>query len=128
MSSLGTILSSSTIPHIRKACASLLTQELLRPDGVQGLCEAIFSGEELDGDGARIEKLEQIAHTLNSTPATMKKEVRVTLLVFCWQSYNSVPRITSKPFCHACLNCSLQNRGQVIVEQRRSLFSEPLCP
>jgi len=85
MSSLGTILSSSTIPHVRKACTSLLTQELLRPDGVQGLCEAMFSGEETNGDGARIEKLEQIAHTLNSTPATMKQEVRVTLLFFCWQ-------------------------------------------
>jgi predicted TIM-barrel enzyme len=87
MSSLGTILSSSTIPHVRKACTSLLTQELLRPDGVQGLCEAMFSGEET-GDGASIEKLEQIAHTLNSTPVTMKQEVRVTLLVSCWQFYN----------------------------------------
>ncbi|KIM46218.1 hypothetical protein M413DRAFT_426519 [Hebeloma cylindrosporum] len=82
MSSLGTILSSSTTPHVRKACASLLTQELLRPNGVGGLCEAIFSGEEANGDGARIEKLEQIAHTLNSTPATMKQEVPILPRVF----------------------------------------------
>ena len=85
MSSLVAILSPSTIPlpvHVRKACASLLTQQLLRPDGVQGLCEAMFSEEEVNGDEASIEKLEQIAHTLNSMPATMKKEVRVTFLAF----------------------------------------------
>jgi hypothetical protein len=84
MSSLVAILSLSTTPlpiHVRKACASLLTQQLLRPDGVQGLCEAMFSEEETNGDDPRIEKLEQIAHTLNSLPATMKKEVRVTFLV-----------------------------------------------
>ncbi|KAF8913868.1 hypothetical protein CPB84DRAFT_1669780 [Gymnopilus junonius] len=73
--SLGSILSSSssTLPkllHVRKACASLLTRQLLRPDGVQGLFEAMFSADEV-GDEVNIEKLEQIARTLNSAPTNM---------------------------------------------------------
>ncbi|CAA7259732.1 unnamed protein product [Cyclocybe aegerita] len=77
IASLGVILSSTSPSpplHARKACTSLLTKQLLRPDGVQGLCATIFSVQETTGDEARPEKLIHVARTLNSVPASMKPE------------------------------------------------------
>ncbi|KAJ3501037.1 hypothetical protein NLJ89_g9525 [Agrocybe chaxingu] len=77
IASLGVILSSTSPSpplHARKACTSLLTKQVLRPDGVQGLCATMFSVEETTGDEARPEKLIHVARTLNSVPRSMKPE------------------------------------------------------
>ncbi|KAF8231899.1 hypothetical protein L208DRAFT_1361765 [Tricholoma matsutake] len=71
---LGAILSSApnVLPHVRKACATLLSQQLLRPQGVRGLCAAVFSEERPTNDDAPIEKIEHIARVLTTVPASMK--------------------------------------------------------
>lgn len=67
---------SSTLPppsvHTRKACAQFLTKQLLRPHGVKGLFDAVFTSSEMTADDA---KFEQIAQMLNSVPSSMKSEV-----------------------------------------------------
>ena len=58
--------------HVHKACASLLSKQLLRPDGLHGLCTAVFGEEEVFH--ASLEKLEHIARVLSAVPASMKPE------------------------------------------------------
>ncbi|KDR83776.1 hypothetical protein GALMADRAFT_236141 [Galerina marginata CBS 339.88] len=75
--SLGGIVSSTSPPpplHVRKTCTVLLSQQLLRPEGVQGLYEATFSADETMGDEVKIEKLEQVARILNTPPANMNAQ------------------------------------------------------
>ncbi|KAH7916099.1 hypothetical protein BJ138DRAFT_1122026 [Hygrophoropsis aurantiaca] len=73
ISALGASLSSTPPPpqHVRKSCSSLLSRQLLRPEGVRGLCVAVF-GEESINDEVPIEKYEHIARVLTSVPAGMK--------------------------------------------------------
>ncbi|KAG1866653.1 hypothetical protein DFJ58DRAFT_714609 [Suillus subalutaceus] len=74
MTSLATVLStptSSTPPHVRKLCSSLLTQHLLRPGGVGALCAAVFG--ELDSeDEPELDKLEHVARVLGTVPRGMQ--------------------------------------------------------
>ncbi|KAG1892493.1 hypothetical protein F4604DRAFT_1699742 [Suillus subluteus] len=74
MTSLATVLStptSSTPPHVRKLCSSLLTQHLLRPGGVGALCAAVFG--ELDSeDEPELDKLEHVARVLGAVPRGMQ--------------------------------------------------------
>jgi hypothetical protein len=74
---LGAILSSApnTLSHVRKACATLLSQQLLRPQGVRGLCAAVFGEEGPTTDDAPIEKLQHVARILTTAPAGMKPHV-----------------------------------------------------
>ncbi|KAF6762641.1 hypothetical protein DFP72DRAFT_876446 [Ephemerocybe angulata] len=73
ISALGSILSDGhNLPmHVRKAASSFITQQLLRPGGVLGLCESVFGEEETYGDAVKLEKLEQISRTLVSVPTKM---------------------------------------------------------
>jgi hypothetical protein len=77
MIALGTILSGPPSPpsHVRKTCAYLLSRQLLRPDGVRGLCIAVFGGDHDSVEAASFEKLDHISRTLSSVPAGMKPEV-----------------------------------------------------
>lgn len=78
---LGAVLSDTPAPatHARKACASLLSRQLLRPEGVLGLCAAVFGeGEEAD-ESISLEKLEHVAKVLSAVPAGMKAKVSLTL-------------------------------------------------
>ena len=75
---LGSILSSTSIPklsHVQKACASLLSGQLLRSDGIQGLFEAVLSADEAAGDEVKVEKLEHIARTVISAPSSKVPKV-----------------------------------------------------
>ncbi|KAJ7904493.1 hypothetical protein B0H14DRAFT_2663092 [Mycena olivaceomarginata] len=73
ISALGAVLSVKPCPpHLRKACASLLSKQLLRPDGVRGLCAAVF-GE--DADEVQLEKIEHVARVLTTSPAGMSAEL-----------------------------------------------------
>ncbi|KAG5646622.1 hypothetical protein DXG03_002926 [Asterophora parasitica] len=72
---LGSILGSSPppLPYVRKLCVSLLGQQLLRPQGVRGLCAAIFGEDE--ADDASVEKLQHISRVFMTVPMNMKPEV-----------------------------------------------------
>jgi len=66
-----------TAKHVLKVCSILLTQQLLRPEGVKGLCTAVFQEEDGSGEAASFEKLERVSRILSSIPANMKPEVRI---------------------------------------------------
>ncbi|KAI0058878.1 hypothetical protein BV25DRAFT_1829628 [Artomyces pyxidatus] len=76
ISSLGSIISSPTpVPaHVNKSCSSLLSRQLLRTEGVRGLCAAVFGeGEDASSD-APLEKLTHIARVLSAAPTIVKVE------------------------------------------------------
>jgi len=85
MSSLAAVLSTPIPFHVRKLCSSLLTQHLLRPDGVRALCAAVFG--ELDAEEEpELDKLEHVARVLGTVPRGMQPKVRL----MCFQSiYNT---------------------------------------
>ena len=72
------MISAPSLAHVRKAGSSLLTKQLLRPHGVQGLLDVMFSGEDSSDDGVRLEKQEHIAKILMSIPSNMKATVSNT--------------------------------------------------
>ncbi|KAJ7498954.1 hypothetical protein FB451DRAFT_1334528 [Mycena latifolia] len=73
ITALGTVLSVQPCPpHVHKSCASLLSKQLLRPEGIRGLCAAVF-GE--DADEVQLEKIEHVARVLTTAPAGMPPEV-----------------------------------------------------
>ena len=61
-------------PHTRKVLGTLLTQQLRRPKGVNGLLTIMF-GDELEGDDPPLDKLMQVAKILTAIPAAVKPEV-----------------------------------------------------
>ncbi|KZW04209.1 hypothetical protein EXIGLDRAFT_716206 [Exidia glandulosa HHB12029] len=58
-------------PHARKAVSGLLSRQVLRENGVQGLCTAML-GDEAEQDDAPYDRLEQISKILSAVPAGMK--------------------------------------------------------
>ncbi|KAJ7744466.1 hypothetical protein DFH07DRAFT_963690 [Mycena maculata] len=78
ITALGAVLSMKPCPpHVHKACASLLSKQLLQPDGVRGLCAAVF-GEE--ADDVPLEKIEHVARVLTTAPAGMPAEVYLSTI------------------------------------------------
>ena len=71
----------SSLPYVRRACTFILSRQLLRPEGIRGLCESVFAEEDVAGDDAPLQKLEHVARVLNTVPAGMKAEVKTSLLV-----------------------------------------------
>ncbi|KAK2466187.1 hypothetical protein APHAL10511_001829 [Amanita phalloides] len=67
---LGGVLSLKPEPslHMRRICKILLGKQVTRPDGVNGLCMAVFGEEEVTGDEAPLEKLEHICRVLTNVP------------------------------------------------------------
>ncbi|KAJ7700055.1 hypothetical protein B0H17DRAFT_276446 [Mycena rosella] len=73
ITALGSVLSMKPCPpHVHKSCASLLSKQLLRPEGIRGLCAAVF-GE--DADEVQLDKIEHVARVLTTPPAGMPPEV-----------------------------------------------------
>ncbi|KAF9009097.1 hypothetical protein BDQ17DRAFT_1349522 [Cyathus striatus] len=83
IASLGYIISGEkAVPlHVYRACVTLLSKQLLRPDGVRGLCEAVFSEEDASGGDVPIEKLEHVARLLTTTPASMDSLEYYSLII-----------------------------------------------
>ncbi|KAG8908162.1 hypothetical protein FRB99_008705 [Tulasnella sp. 403] len=75
MASLGSMMGQFSLPSLRLACSRLLSEQLLRPDGVRGLCGSIL-GESVsvNEESAPLVKLEKIARVLSSIPSSMKPE------------------------------------------------------
>ena len=77
IASLGAIMSSSPPPpqHVHKSCASLLSRQLMRPNGVRGLFAAVFGDGE--SEEAPLEKLLHVAQVLGAVPSVVTAEVRL---------------------------------------------------
>lgn len=79
----------SPAPHARKSCASLLSRQLLRPEGIVGLFVAVFGEGEDSETSISLEKLEHVANVLSAVPMGMKPKVEylfhvgVTRLLKC---------------------------------------------
>ncbi|TFK43559.1 hypothetical protein BDQ12DRAFT_643120 [Crucibulum laeve] len=76
IATLGTVLSSTPkLPiHVQKTCASLLSRQLLRSNGVPGLFEAIFGEEETGDIDVPVEKLEHVSRVLSTVPSNTKPQ------------------------------------------------------
>lgn len=51
-----------------------MSKQLLRPEGVKGLCAAVF-GDSEDADDIQLDKLQHISRVLITVPAGMKPKV-----------------------------------------------------
>ncbi|PFH46324.1 hypothetical protein AMATHDRAFT_155621 [Amanita thiersii Skay4041] len=76
ITALGGVLSSlpPPSPHMHRICATLLGKQITRPDGVRGLCAAVFGEEEAGGDEAALEKLQHVSHVLTTVPSGTNTE------------------------------------------------------
>lgn len=63
------------MPYARKSCAFILGRQLMRPEGIRGLCESVFAEEEVSEEDASLEKLENVSHVLTTVPSGVKTEV-----------------------------------------------------
>ncbi|KAH9017024.1 hypothetical protein EDB84DRAFT_1629366 [Lactarius hengduanensis] len=83
IASLGAIMSSSPPPpqHVHKSCASLLSRQLMRPDGVRGLLAAVFG--EGESEQAPLEKLLHVSLVLGAVPSTVSAEDYFRSVVSC---------------------------------------------
>ncbi|GAW05294.1 ARM repeat-containing protein [Lentinula edodes] len=69
MVALGSVMSSTnSVPHIRRTCGYLMSRQLLRPEGVKGLCAAVF-GDSENADDIQLDKLQHISRVLITVPA-----------------------------------------------------------
>ncbi|KAF8627184.1 hypothetical protein AX15_004502 [Amanita polypyramis BW_CC] len=70
ITALGGVLSSKQEPslHMRRISTMLLGKQITRPEGVNGLCAAVFGEEEVTGEEAPLEKLEHISRVLTTVP------------------------------------------------------------
>ncbi|KAI9069217.1 hypothetical protein FKP32DRAFT_1682994 [Trametes sanguinea] len=76
ISAAGLALSStsSSLPYVRKTCTFILSRQLLRPEGIRGLCESVFGEEDTSGEDVALDKLEQVSRLLGAIPAGMKPQ------------------------------------------------------
>ncbi|KAG9038544.1 hypothetical protein FRB95_000765 [Tulasnella sp. JGI-2019a] len=80
LASLGSINSQLNFPPYNVACGRLLTQQLLSPGGVRGLCSSVL-GEGIIGEAAPLQKLESIARILSTTPSNMATQTYYSLII-----------------------------------------------
>jgi hypothetical protein len=78
-SALGDVLRSlADVPHVKKTATFLLGRQLLRPDGIRGLCSATFGEAEYRDDIdelSSLQKMEHFARILVTVPRLTKPEV-----------------------------------------------------
>ncbi|KAI0036174.1 hypothetical protein K488DRAFT_41568 [Vararia minispora EC-137] len=74
--SLGSILSGHPLPapHVQRACKLLMSRQLMRPDGVRGLCAVMFGEDDTANESTSLEKLEHFSRVLCSVPSSMSEE------------------------------------------------------
>ncbi|KAH9894464.1 hypothetical protein C8Q73DRAFT_518427 [Cubamyces lactineus] len=83
ISAIGLALTStsSSLPYVRKACTFLLSRQLLRPEGIRGLCESVFGEEEASGEDVALDKLEHVARLLGTIPAGMMPQEYLNIIL-----------------------------------------------
>ncbi|KDQ15352.1 hypothetical protein BOTBODRAFT_624950 [Botryobasidium botryosum FD-172 SS1] len=107
-SSLGSIISNTSSPpppHVKKSCASLLSEQLLRPGGLRGLFDAIFGEEATDNNklDAPLAKLEYSSRILGAVPSQMTRKdyysniIPRLLSILSPESQSRLPVSTSAP-------------------------------
>ncbi|KAI0698516.1 hypothetical protein C8T65DRAFT_660439 [Cerioporus squamosus] len=76
ISAVGQTLSRAppSLPYARKTCTFILGRQLIRQEGIRGLCESVFAEEDVSGEDASLEKLEHVARVLSTVPSGMKAE------------------------------------------------------
>ncbi|KAM5540366.1 hypothetical protein V8D89_005824, partial [Ganoderma adspersum] len=118
ISAVGKILSNTptSLPYARRASTFILGRQLIRPEGLRGLCESVFAKEDVSGDDAPLEKLEHVARVLNTVPAGMTAEATFTNIIWL-QEYGKIviPRIL--------LLLSLDDRALPATHRRAIAFS-----
>ncbi|TFK75938.1 hypothetical protein BDN72DRAFT_891803 [Pluteus cervinus] len=79
---LGTVLSSPpSLPiYARKSGSGLMSRQLLRPEGVQGLCAAVFGEGEAQNEDPAPEKYEHVARVLTTLPLNIQPEEYYTII------------------------------------------------
>ncbi|KAI0824765.1 hypothetical protein BC628DRAFT_1419872 [Trametes gibbosa] len=83
ISAVGRVLthSSSSLSYVRKTCTFLLSRQLLRPEGIRGLCESIYGEEDAAGEDVALDKLEHVSRLLSAVPIGMKVQEYLNLMV-----------------------------------------------
>ncbi|EKM59775.1 uncharacterized protein PHACADRAFT_114971 [Phanerochaete carnosa HHB-10118-sp] len=74
VTALSGILSGQvSLVYVQKICSHLMSRQILRHNGVRGLFIALFAEEDVSGDDALLEKLENVAKLLRSLPKGMEE-------------------------------------------------------
>ncbi|VDC05160.1 unnamed protein product [Peniophora sp. CBMAI 1063] len=83
IASLGGVLSGTPAPasHVQKACKTMMSRQLLRPDGVRGLCAVVFGEDDVAGENTSLEKLEHFARVINASPSAMTDDEYFRIIV-----------------------------------------------
>ncbi|RPD67330.1 hypothetical protein L226DRAFT_608532, partial [Lentinus tigrinus ALCF2SS1-7] len=83
ISAVGQTLSRAPgpLPYARKTCTFILGRQLIRPEGIRGLCESVFAEEDVSGEDASLEKLEHVARVLCTVPSGMKAEEYCAIVI-----------------------------------------------
>lgn len=73
----------------------------MRPEGVRGLCAAVFGEGDASSDHAELEKLDHVARVLSTVPSGMQSKVRIGP-ASCVSGLDSVIGILRNhyPSCH----------------------------
>ncbi|KAG8918949.1 hypothetical protein FRC01_001559, partial [Tulasnella sp. 417] len=74
IASLGGILAQFNLPTLRSTCGQLLSEQLLKPEGVRGLFSAVLGDDPSIGEAVPLAKLEHVARVLGAVPSTMTTE------------------------------------------------------
>ncbi|EJD01659.1 uncharacterized protein FOMMEDRAFT_30296 [Fomitiporia mediterranea MF3/22] len=81
MTALGSIMRKHTKPlYISRICKILLTEQLLRPDGVAGLFSSVF-GEDVSSSEAPLEKLQSTSDVLNALSRNFPPEQYYPIMI-----------------------------------------------
>ncbi|OJT09025.1 hypothetical protein TRAPUB_50 [Trametes pubescens] len=72
---------SSSLPYVRKTCTFILSRQLLRPEGIRGLCESVFGDEDASGEDVALDKLEHVFRLLSTVPTGMKAQEYLNVVV-----------------------------------------------
>ncbi|EJD01651.1 uncharacterized protein FOMMEDRAFT_126746, partial [Fomitiporia mediterranea MF3/22] len=81
MTALGSIMRKHTKPlYISRICKILLTEQLLRPDGVAGLFSSVF-GEDVSSSEAPLEELQSTSDVLNALPRNFPPEQYYPIMI-----------------------------------------------
>ncbi|KAI0663236.1 hypothetical protein C8Q70DRAFT_501309 [Cubamyces menziesii] len=78
---LGLSSTSASLPYVRKTCTFILSRQLLRPEGIRGLCESIFGEEEASGEDVALDKLEHVSRLLGTIPAGMTPKEYLSIIL-----------------------------------------------
>ncbi|KAI0638028.1 hypothetical protein C8Q77DRAFT_405922 [Trametes polyzona] len=83
ISAVGQVMSSppSSLPYVRRTCTFILSRQLLRPEGIRGLCESVFGEEDASGEEVALDKLEHISRLLGTVPAGLKVEEYLGIMI-----------------------------------------------